>query len=150
MSEKIIAQNKKARFNYFIEDEIEAGIILMGSEVKSIRGGKVNINDAHCAEIDGAIYLVNAYIAEYKGAIIFNHRPRQNRQLLLHSRQIKKIIGKLKTKGLALIPLSIYFNKRNIVKVKIALAKGKKLHDKRNSIKEKDQNLQARRDILNN
>ena len=150
MNNKTIAQNKKARFNYFIEDEIEAGIILMGSEVKSIRGGQININDAHCAEIDGSIYLVNAYIAEYKGAIIFNHRPRQNRQLLLHNKQIKKIIGKLKTKGLALIPLSIYLNKRNIVKVKIALGKGKKLHDKRNSIKEKDQNRQAQRDILNN
>jgi SsrA-binding protein len=150
MNNKTIAQNKKARFNYFIEDEVEAGIILMGSEVKSIRSGKVNINDAHCAEISGSIYLVNAYISEYKGAVIFNHRPRQNRQLLLHNKQIKKIIGKLKTKGLALIPLSIYLNKRNIVKVKIALGKGKKLHDKRSSIKEKDQNRQAQRDILNN
>lgn len=147
---KLIAQNKKARYNYLIEEEIEAGVILIGSEVKSIRTGKVSINDAHCAEIDGYLYLVNAYIAEYKGAIIFNHKPRQNRKLLLHNKEIKKIIGKLKTKGLTIIPLSLYFNDRNIVKIKIALAKGKKLHDKRHSIKEKDQNRQARRDVLEN
>ena len=85
---KIIAQNRKAYFNYFIEEEIEAGIILMGSEVKSIRDGKVNINDAHCLEIGGQIYLVNTYISEHKGAIIFTHEPRQNRHLLLHKKQL--------------------------------------------------------------
>lgn len=144
---KIIAQNRKAYFNYFIEEEIEAGIILMGSEVKSIRDGKVNINDAHCLEIGGQIYLVNAYISEHKGAIIFTHEPRQNRHLLLHKKQIKKITGKIKTKGVTLVPLSLYFNDRNKVKVKIAVVKGKKLYDKRESIKERDVERQARRDV---
>lgn len=145
---KLITQNKKARYNYSIEEEIETGIILMGSEVKSIRNGKVNINDAHCAEIGGKIYLVNAYISEHKGAILFCHKPRQNRELLLHNRQIKKIVGKMKTKGTTMVPLSLYFNDRNIVKVNVGIVKGKKLHDKRNSIKERDQERQARRDII--
>ncbi len=144
---QLVTQNKKARYNYTIEEEFEAGIVLMGSEVKSIRDGKVNINDAHCAEIAGNIYLINAYISEYKGAIMFCHKPRQNRKLLLHKRQIKKIIGKIKTKGATMVPLSLYFNDRNIVKVKIAIVKGKKLHDKRNAIKERDQKRQIQRDI---
>ena len=144
---KNIAQNRKARYNYEILEEIEAGIILTGSEVKSIRNGKININDAHCLEIKGEICLVNAYIGEHKGAVIFNHQPRQNRKLLLHKKQIKKIIGKIKTKGVAVIPLSLYFNNRNIAKVKIAIAKGKKLHDKRQTIKERDQERQTRREI---
>ena len=144
---KLIAQNRRARFDYTIEEEIEAGIILTGSEVKSIRTGKVNINDAHCLEISGDIYLVNAYISEYKGAILFSHQPRQNRKLLLHAKQARKIIGKIHTKGVTLIPLSLYFNERNIAKVNIAIAKGKKLYDKRDSIKERDQQRQAQRDI---
>ncbi len=144
---KIIAQNRKAYHNYFIEEEIDAGIILMGSEVKSIRNGKVNINDAYCLEISGNIYLLNAYVSEHKGAILFCHQPRQNRQLLLHKKQIQKIIGKIKTKGVTLVPLSIYLNDRNIVKIKIGVAKGKKLYDKRQSIKERDQDRQAQRDV---
>ena len=143
---KIIAQNRKAYYNYSVEEEIEVGIILMGSEVKSIRSGKVNINDAHCLEIGGKIYLLNAYISEYKGAILFTHEPRQNRQLLLHKKQIKKIIGKIKTKGVTMVPLSLYFNDRNKVKVKIAIVKGKKLYDKKESIKERDIERQTRRD----
>lgn len=145
---KIITQNKKAYYNYFVEEELEAGIILMGSEVKSIRNGNININDAHCLEIGGQIHLVNAYIGEYKGAMRFCHKPRQNRQLLLHTRQIRKIIGKIKAKGITLVPLSMYFNDRNIVKVKIGVVKGKKLYDKRHSIKEKDQKRQEQRDIM--
>lgn len=147
MTKQLIAQNRKARFNYEILEEIEAGIILMGSEVKSIRAGKVNINDAHCLEIGGDIYLVNAYISEYKGAILFTHQPRQNRQLLLHNKQIKKIIGKIKTKGVTMVPLSMYFNERNKVKVQIAIAKGKKVFDKKNSLKEADQKRQMQREI---
>ena len=102
---KIIAQNRKAYHNYFIEEEIDAGIILMGSEVKSIRNGKVNINDAYCLEISGNIYLLNAYVSEHKGAILFCHQPRQNRQLLLHKKQIQKIIGKIKTKGFKMLDM---------------------------------------------
>lgn len=144
---KIIAQNRKARYNYSIEEEFEAGIILMGSEVKSMRVGKANISEAHCLEIGGDLYLVNAYIGEYKGAILYTHKPRQNRKLLLHRKQIKKIVGKIKTKGVAMVPLELYFNERNFVKVKIAIVKGKKMHDKRHSIKERDQERQTRRDL---
>lgn len=136
---KIIAENRKAYFNYFILEEIEAGIMLVGSEVKSIRAGKVNISDAHADEKDGAIYLLNANINEYPGANRFNHEPRRPKKLLLHKKEINKLIGKVQTKGLSLVPLSLYFNEKNKVKVKLALVKGKKLHDKRASIKEKDE-----------
>jgi len=136
---KIIAENRKAYFNYFILEEIEAGIILVGSEVKSIRAGKVNISDAHADEKNGDIYLLNANINEYSGANRFNHDPRRPRKLLLHKKEINKLIGKVQTKGLSLVPLSLYFNEKNKVKIKLALVKGKKLHDKRASIKEKDE-----------
>jgi SsrA-binding protein len=136
---KIIALNRKARFNYIIEEEIEAGIMLLGSEIKSIRAGKVNINDAHANEIKGDLYLLNSHINEYAGANRFNHEPRRARKLLLHKKQLNKLIGKIDTKGITLVPLSLYFNARNIVKVKLGVAKGKKLHDKRASIKERDE-----------
>ena len=136
---KIIAENRKAYFNYFILEEIEAGIMLVGSEVKSIRAGKVNISDAHADEKDGSIYLLNANINEYSGANRFNHEARRPRKLLLHKKEINKLIGKVQTKGLSLVPLSLYFNEKNKIKVKLALVKGKKLHDKRASIKEKDE-----------
>jgi SsrA-binding protein len=136
---KIIAENRKAYFNYFILEEIEAGISLVGSEVKSIRAGKVNISDSHADEKGGAIYLLNANINEYHGANRFNHEPRRPRKLLLHKKEINKLIGKVQTKGLSLVPLSLYFNEKNKVKIKLALVKGKKLHDKRASIKEKDE-----------
>ena len=136
---KIIAENRKAYFNYFILEEIEAGIILTGSEVKSIRAGKVNISDSHADEKDNTIYLLNSNISEYHGANRFNHEPRRPRKLLLHKKEIGKLIGKVQTKGLSLVPLSLYFNEKNKVKIKLALVKGKKLHDKRASIKEKDE-----------
>ena len=136
---KIIAENRKAYFNYFILEEIEAGIMLVGSEVKSIRAGKVNISDAHADEKDGSIHLLNVNINEYSGANRFNHEARRPRKLLLHKKEINKLIGKVQTKGLSLVPLSLYFNEKNKVKVKLALVKGKKLHDKRASIKEKDE-----------
>jgi SsrA-binding protein len=136
---KIIAQNRKASFNYTLEEEIEAGIMLVGSEVKSIRDGKVNISDAHAGEKDGALYLLNCNINEYSGANQFNHEARRPRKLLLHKKQINKLLGKVQTKGYSLIPLSLYFNDKNIIKVKLALGRGKKLHDKRSSIKEKDE-----------
>jgi SsrA-binding protein len=142
---KTIALNKKARFNYTIEEEIEAGIMLLGSEIKSIRSGKVNINDAHAGEMGDDIYLFNAHISEYTGANQFNHEPRRPRKLLLHKKQINKLLGKVRTKGVTLVPLSLYFNGRNIVKIKLAVGKGKKLYDKRASIKERDENRQAAR-----
>ncbi len=143
---KIVAQNKRARYEYFIEDEYEAGLVLLGSEIKSLRGGKANIQDAFVEfSKDGQLYLINSYIAPYKMAILFNHEPLRKRKLLLHSRQIKKIIGKIKTKGITVVPLVLYFNNKNIAKIKIAVAKGKKLYDKRQTLKERDQKRNEQR-----
>lgn len=136
---KLIANNRKARFNYTIEEEIEAGIMLLGSEVKSIREGKININDGYVAEQKGDLMLLNVHIAPYKGANKFNHTPLRARKLLLHKKQIIKLLSKINTKGNSIIPLSFYFNKKNIVKVNLGIAKGKKLYDKRASIKERDE-----------
>jgi SsrA-binding protein len=135
---KIIAQNRRAFFNYFIEERIEAGIVLKGSEVKSLRQGKASIEDSHAENSGNEIFLYNCHIAEYDKANQFNHSSRRTRKLLLHSREIKKIIGKIRLKGYTLIALSLFFNQKNIVKVELGVAKGKKLHDKRESIKEKD------------
>jgi len=135
---KIIAQNRRALFNYFIEERIEAGIALKGSEVKSLRQGKASIEDSHAENSGNEIFLYNCHIAEYDKANQFNHTSRRTRKLLLHSREIKKIIGKIRLKGYTLIALSLFFNQKNIVKVELGIAKGKKLHDKRESIKEKD------------
>lgn len=142
---KPVAVNRKARFNYTIEEEIEAGIMLQGSEVKSLRNGGCNISDGHVSEHNGLLMLLNVHISEYKGANKFNHAPLRPRQLLLHKKQIDKLLGKLHTKGLSLIPLSIYFNSRNIVKVNIGICKGKKLYDKRESIKERDEKRRSQR-----
>jgi len=135
---KIIAQNKRAVFNYFIEERIEAGIILTGSEVQSLRQGKASIEDSHAENSGDEIFLYNCHIAEYDKANRFNHSTRRTRKLLLHSNEIKKIIGKIRIKGYTLVALSLYFNKKNKVKVELGIAKGKKLHDKRESIKQKD------------
>jgi SsrA-binding protein len=142
---QIIAQNRKAYFNYAIEEEVEAGMMLLGSEIKSIRAGKVNLSDAYAAEISGALFLINANITEYKGANRFNHEPKRARKLLLHKREAAKIIGKMNIKGYSLVPTKLYINDRNVAKISLGLAKGKKLHDKRESIKAKDeQRRQAR------
>ncbi len=142
---KQIANNRKARFNYTIEEELEAGIMLLGSEVKSLRAGGVNIGDGYVVEIDGNLFLINVHIAEYKGANKFNHAPMRQRKLLLHKKQIDKLLGKIRTKGLSIIPLSMYFNTRNIVKLNIGICKGKKLYDKRASIKARDEKRSAAR-----
>lgn len=136
---KIITQNRRARYEYFIEDEYEAGIVLLGSEIKSIRSGKVNINDAYIEfDKNRELYLVNSNIAQYKLSTVFNHEPTRKRKLLLKRREIDKIIDKLKIKGLTCIPLILYISSKNLAKIKIATAKGKKLYDKREVIKERD------------
>lgn len=135
---KVIAQNKKALFNYFIEERLEAGIVLTGSEVQSLRQGKASIEESHAADDGHEVFLYNCHIAEYEKAGRFNHSTRRARKLLLHNREIKKIIGKIRIKGYTLVALSMYFNKKNKIKVELGIAKGKKLHDKRQSIKEKD------------
>lgn len=136
---KIIAQNKRARHEYFIEDEYDAGLVLTGSEIKSIRTGKVNIQDAYIEfDKNNEIYMLNSYISPYKLAILFNHEPTRKRKLLLKKREIRKIISKIKLKGFTCIPLVLYINNKNLAKIKIAIAKGKKLYDKREAIKERD------------
>jgi SsrA-binding protein len=131
--------NRKAHFNYEIEEEIEAGIMLLGSEVKSIREGKASIAEAYVAEISGELFLVNCNISEYKNANRLNHPPKRQRKLLLHKNQLERIVGKMQMKGYSALPLKIFFNKKNFAKVIIGIGRGKKLYDKRDSIKKKDE-----------
>jgi SsrA-binding protein len=135
---RIAADNRRARHDYFLDETYEAGLMLHGTEVKSLRTGRGNLADSHAGEKEGEIWLYNAYIPEYLGGNRFNHEPRRPRKLLLHKREIGKLIGVLKRGGVTLIPLSIYFNNRGLAKVEIALARGKKKHDKRASEKERD------------
>lgn len=144
---RIIAQNRRASFDYELEEKFEAGIVLKGSEVKSLRHGSSTINEAYADIKDGEVYLINAYIPEYLASNQFNHEARRPRKLLLKNKEIKKLFGKIKIKGMTLIPLSIYFNQRNYAKVSLALGKGKKLYDKRESIKEKDLQRERSRGI---
>lgn len=143
---KAISINRKARFNYFIEEELEAGIILLGSEVKSVRAGRVNISDSYAAEVNGEIVLMNCHISEYKGANRFNHDPMRIRKLLLHKKEIRKLLGKVAQKGYSLIPTELFINNKGLIKLKLGLAKGKKLYDKRESIKERDENRRMARE----
>jgi SsrA-binding protein len=133
---KVVAENRKARFNYAIEDTIEAGIALTGTEVKSIRNGKTTIAESYADSKDGEIWLINANIPEYLQANRFNHEPKRPRKLLLHKKQINKLMGAVDREGMTLIPLKLYFNERGRAKLLLAVAKGKKLHDKRESEKE--------------
>ena len=137
-SKTLIAANKKARYNFEILEEFEAGIVLQGSEVKSLRKGKANIAEAHAGEMDGEMWLFNLNIPEYKQAGPMNHPPKRPRKLLLHKKEADKMLGRVKEKGLTLMALSIYFNAKGLVKVQLGLGKGKKLHDKRETIKKRD------------
>ncbi len=128
---KIIADNRKARYNYQIGETFEAGMVLTGSEVKSMRAGKASIAEAYAAARDGELWLYNSNVPEYKQAGRFNHLPKRPRKLLLHRRQINKLIGAVEREGMTLVPLKLYFNDKGRVKIEIALARGKKLHDKR-------------------
>lgn len=137
MGEKLICNNKKAYHDYFIEEKFEAGVVLQGTEVKSLRAGMANLNDAFMLVRDGEAYLHNLNISQYEFGNIQNHQPDRNRKLLLHRRQIDHLYGKIREKGLSVIPLRLYF-KDGLVKVEIGLAKGKKLYDKREDLKTKD------------
>ena len=145
VSSNIVAQNRKASFNYFFEDTLEAGIELLGSEVKSLRAGKGSIADAYALDSEGEIYLHNTYIPEYKQSSYNNHEPRRLRKLLLNKKEINKIIGKINRDGFTVVPTKIYFNSKGIAKVNIAIAKGKKLHDKRQTKKQRDWNREKSR-----
>lgn len=143
---KIIAKNKKARHDYFIEETFEAGIELRGTEVKSLRMGKCSIKEAFVRVINEEVFIMNMNISPYEKGNIFNKDPIRVRKLLLHRSEINKLIGKVAQQGYTIVPLSIYFKGR-LVKVEIALAKGKKLHDKRQEIAKKDQRRATERDF---
>jgi SsrA-binding protein len=139
------AVNRRARFNYEIGQTFEAGIQLTGTEIKSLREGKSNIADSFAGDKDGELYLYNAYIPEYLQANRFNHQPTRPRKLLLHKREINRLMGAVQRDGMTIVPLKIYFNDRGRAKVEIALARGKKLHDKRETSKQRDWNREKGR-----
>jgi len=141
----LVAENRKARHEYFITDNWEAGLALLGSEVKSLRVGQSNITESYASVEDGGIWLINSYIAEYKGAALFQHEPRRKRRLLLHGSEIHKIAIAIERKGMTLVPLELYFNKHGRAKIKLGLAEGKKLHDKREDAAKRDWNRQKAR-----
>ena len=135
---RLIAENRRARYDYFIEEAVEAGIVLTGTEVKSLREGRANIAESYASEQNGEIFLINAYIPEYLQANRLNHETRRPRKLLLHKREANKLIGAIQREGMTLVPLRIYFNDRGRAKLELALARGKKLHDKRETEKSRD------------
>ena len=141
---KIIAVNRKARHDYFVEDTFECGIALAGTEVKSLRAGTVNLKDSYCSIKDGEIFVVGMHVSPYEQGNIFNRDPLRQRKLLMHKREIMRLLGKVKQDGYSLIPLSVYL-KGSRVKVKVGLCKGKKLYDKRQSAAEKDAKRQIDR-----
>ena len=143
---RLIANNKKARHDYFIEDTYETGIVLHGTEVKSLRQGKCSIKESFIRIEDGEVIIYGMHISPYEKGNIFNKDPLRVRKLLLHKSEINKLIGKTKEKGMAIVPLKVYF-KGSLVKVEIGLAKGKKLYDKRQDIAKKDQRREAERDF---
>jgi SsrA-binding protein len=144
---KIIAKNKKAFFNYEILGSYEAGISLMGSEVKSIREGKISLKESYAEIKGGEVFLVNCHISPYESANRFNHEPTRERKLLLHRQEIKRLTGKIKEKGLTLIPTRVMINEKGKVKVEVSLAKGKRVYQKREAIKEKDQKREMRAEL---
>ena len=143
---KIICLNRKASFNYFFEDLYEAGLILKGSEIKSVRNGKVNIAEAYAIERDGELYLINSHISSYKQASMLNHNPIEERKLLLNKKEINKLIGKMQREGFTLVPTKMYF-KKGRAKIELAVAKGKKQYDKRATKKSRDWNREKARYI---
>ena len=146
MAIKVVAQNKKARYEYEILETYEAGIVLQGSEVKALRLGRANLNDSYCRFIKGELYLLNAHISDLDTTNRhFARDTRAPRKLLLHKKELLRLQGKVDKEGLTIIPLKLYFNERNLAKVQIALARGKKLHDKRESIKRRELEREAKR-----
>ena len=135
---KLIADNRKARHNYEFVETLEAGLVLTGTEVKSLRNGKANIAESYASEEGGEIWLINSNIPEYTEANRFNHQPKRRRKLLLHKKQMAKLISAVQRDGMTIVPNRLYFNDRGIVKLQIALAKGRKAHDKREVSKERD------------
>jgi SsrA-binding protein len=147
---RVVAENRKARFNYAFEDTMEAGLVLTGTEVKSLREGKANIAESYASAENGEIWLINAHLPEYLQANRFNHEPRRKRKLLLHKKQIDRLFAGVNRDGMTLVPLKIYFDDRGMAKMELALAKGKKLHDKRETEKKRDWQRQKSRLLRQN
>lgn len=142
---RVAAENRRARHDYLIEDTVEAGIVLVGTEVKSLRAGQASLAEAYAGPKDEAIWLLNCHIPPYEQAGRENHEPRRPRKLLLHKREMERLLAAVKQKGVTLVPLKIYFNNRGIAKLLLGLAKGKKQHDKRQADKERDWKRQKAR-----
>lgn len=139
-------KNRSAYYEYYIEDKYVAGVMLLGTEIKSIRGGKASFNDAYCLFQDGELWVKSLHISEYSHGTVNNHDPLRDRKLLLNKREMKKWENRMKKeKGLTIVPLRLFFNEKNLAKLEIGLAKGKKLHDKRESIKQKDTEREMKR-----
>lgn len=136
---RIVCSNRKARHDYEVVETYEAGIVLKGTEVKALREGRANLKDSYAKIKDGEIFLLNSHISPYSYGNVNNHEPERERKLLMHKREIMRLLGKVKERGYTLVPLSIYFDKNNRVKVELALAKGKSKYDKRESIKRRDE-----------
>jgi SsrA-binding protein len=134
----IAAENRRARHDYFVVESLEAGIMLVGTEVKSLRAGRANLAESYAGQQGGELYLFNAYIPEYQVKTVFTHETRRPRKLLVHRKEMRKVLGAISREGMTLVPLTLYFNDRGIAKVQLGLAKGKKLHDKRAAEKERD------------
>jgi SsrA-binding protein len=145
LDREVVAQNRKARFDYFIEETFEAGLQLTGTEVKSLRGGRSTIAESYVTEQGGEAWLVNANIPLYASGNRNNHEPKRPRKLLLHKAQISKLIGAIQREGRTVVPLQVYFNGQGRAKIEIALAKGKQAHDKRQTIKDRDWQRQRSR-----
>ena len=135
---RIAAENRRARRDYAIEETIEAGIVLVGTEVKSLRTGRANLADSFAGEREGELYLMNAYIPEYAASSAFKHETRRPRKLLVKRREMRKLLGAITREGMTLVPLSIFFNERGLAKVSLALGRGRKAYDKRAAIRERD------------
>lgn len=138
-------KNRQAYHDYFIDAKYDAGLVLLGTEVKSLRAGRASFNDSYCLVDKGEIWVKSLHIAEYSHGTVNNHDPLRDRKLLLEKREIRKIQGKLKEKGYTLIPLRIYFSDKNLAKMEIGLARGKKLHDKRDTLRQKDAEREMKR-----
>lgn len=141
----VVAQNRKARHNYIIEDRIEAGLVLTGTEVKALREGRASIGEAYASEQGGELFLLNAHIPEYRAANRFNHAPKRPRKLLVHRRERSRLAGQVQREGYTLVPLSLYFTPRGLAKVELGLAKGKRHADKRETTKQRDWQRQKAR-----
>lgn len=142
---KVVATNRRARHDYLIEDTFEAGMVLTGSEIKSIRGGQVSLGDSYATVREGELWLINAHISPYNQASYENHEPRRDRKLLMHRREINRLTGKLQEKGLTLVPLRLYL-KNSRAKIELGLGRGKKLYDKRQSMREREDNRRIARE----